>query len=53
MKDTETGRDRQREKQAPSEEPDTGLNPRTPGPLLEPKADAQRLSHPGALDFSL
>ena len=27
--------------------PDVGLDPRTPGSCLEPKADAQLLSHPG------
>ena len=31
----------------PSEEPDAGLNPRTPGSCPEPKADTQPLSHPG------
>ena len=41
-------RHRQREKQAPCQEPDTGLDPRTPGSPPEPKADAQQLSHPGA-----
>ena len=30
------------------EEPDAGLNPRTPGSRPGPKADAQPLSHPGA-----
>ena len=29
-------------------EPDVGLDPRTPGSHLEPKADGQPLSHPGA-----
>ena len=45
----ETHRDtyRQREKQAPCTEPSVGLDPRTPGSLPEPKADAQPLSHPG------
>ena len=38
---------RQREKQAPCREPDMGLNPGTPGPCPELKADAQPLSHPG------
>ena len=33
-------RHRQREKQAPCREPDVGLDPRTPGSLPEPKADA-------------
>ncbi len=51
MRDTqrERQRHRQREKQAPCREPDVGLDPRTPGSLPEPKADAQPLSHPGAL----
>ena len=39
-------RHRQREKQAPCEEPDVGLDPRTSRPEL--KSDAQPLSHPGA-----
>ena len=43
----DTGRDRQREKQAPCREPDVGLHPGTPGSHSEPKADAQPLSHPG------
>ena len=38
---------RQREKQAPYEEPDVGFDPRTPGSRPDPKADAQPLSHPG------
>ena len=38
-------RDTQRE--APYREHDAGLDPRTPGSLPEPKADAQPLSHPG------
>ena len=37
------------EKQAPCRELDVGLDPRTPGSQPEPKADAQPLSHPGAL----
>ena len=41
-------RHRQREKQAPREEPDAGLDPRTLGSGPEPKADAQPLSHPNA-----
>ena len=48
MRDTQRGRDRQREKQAPYGEPDAGLDPRTPGSRPEPKADAQPLSHPDA-----
>ena len=39
----------QREKQAPGREPDVGLDPRTPGSHIGPKADAQPLSHPGVL----
>ena len=31
MRDTERGRDRQREKQAPCREPDVGLDPGSPG----------------------
>ena len=31
--------ERQREEQAPRREPDVGLDPRTPGSGLEPKAD--------------
>ena len=31
-----------------AEEPDVGLDPITPGSRPEPKADAERLSHPGA-----
>ena len=49
MIDTERERQRHRqmEKQAPSREPDVGLNPRTPGSRPEPKAGAKPLSHPG------
>ena len=47
MRDTQRDRHRQREKQAPCRDPDVGLDPRTPGSLPEPKADAQPLSHPG------
>ena len=39
---------RQGKKQAPCGEPDTGLDPRTPGSRPELKADAQPLGHPGA-----
>ena len=46
MIDRERQRQRQREKQAPCWEPDMGLDPRTPGSSLGPKADAQPLSHP-------
>ena len=44
----ESQRHRQREKQVPCEEPDAGLNPRTPGSRPEPKAHIQPLSHLGA-----
>ena len=49
MRDTEreSQRQRQKEKQAPCGEPDAGLDPRTPGLQLEPKADAQPLNHQG------
>ena len=48
MRDTEKRqRHSWREKQAPPREPDAGLDPRTPGSHLEPKADAQPLSHAG------
>ena len=42
-------RERQREKQAPCQEPDAGLDPRTPGSGPGPKAGAKPLSHPGIL----
>ena len=38
-REKEGQRHRQREKQAPHREPDVGLDPRTPGSCLEPKAD--------------
>ena len=44
-------RHRQKEKQAPCREPDTGLDPGTPGSRLVLKADAQPLSHPGIPEF--
>ena len=47
MRDTEKQRHRQREKQDLCREPNAGPNCRTPGSRLEPKADAQPLSHPG------
>ena len=40
-------RHRQREKQVPCREPDTGLDPGTPGSCPGPKAGAKPLSHPG------
>ena len=55
MTDTEKERQRhrQREKQAPCEDPYVGLDPRTPGSRPGPKADAQPLSHPGALHLEI
>ena len=47
MKQRERQRCRQREKQAPQRKPDAELDPRTPGSLPEPKADAQPLNHTG------
>ena len=47
MRDTERGRDRQREKQALCRDPDVGLDPGIPESCPEPKTDAQPLSHPG------
>ena len=49
MTDTEREkqRHRQREKPAPCREPNAGLDPRTLGSHLEPKADVQLLSSPG------
>ena len=44
----ERQRHKQREKQAPCGESGAGLNPRTLGSRLEPKAEAQSLTHPGA-----
>ena len=46
---TESGRHRQREKQAPCREPNAGLHPRTPGSLHKWKANAQPLNHPDIL----
>ena len=40
-------RERQRQKQAPCQEPDVGLSPGTPGSPPGPKAGAKPLSHPG------
>ena len=45
--DRERQRHRQREKQASCREPDSGLDPRTPGSLPKPKAGTKPLSHPG------
>ena len=46
-----TERERQRQKQAPCKEPNAGLDLRILGSRLEPKADAQPLSHPGVPVF--
>ena len=43
----ERQRHRRREKQAPRQEPDAGLDPRTPESRPGPKAGAKPLSHPG------
>ena len=40
-------RHRWKEKQAPCQEPDVGLDPGVPGSRPGPKADAKPLSHPG------
>ena len=54
MRDTEREgqRHRQREMQAPCGKPDAELHLRTLGSQPEPKANAQPLSHPGALGVS-
>ena len=48
---SERQRCRQREKRAPCGEPDPELDPRTPGSLPEPKADAQPLSYQMPLKY--
>ena len=49
MRDTEKQGQgqKQREKQAPCWEPDSGLDPWSPGSHLELKAGTESLSHPG------
>ena len=47
MIDIERQRHRRREKQAPCREPDSGLDPGTPGLYPGPKAGTKPLSHPG------
>ena len=48
MGDTEReAKTRQREKQAPCREPDTGLDPGTPGSRPGPKAGTEPLSYRG------
>ena len=44
MRDTDRERERQRQKQAPCREPDTGINPRSPGSGPGLKAGAKLLS---------
>ena len=51
MRDRARQRHRQREEQAPCQDPDVGFNPRTPGSRPEPKSDGQPLSHPGVPQF--
>ena len=52
MRDTHREAETQAEGEAGSlHEPDAGLDPRIPGSQPEPKADAQPLSHPGALSI--
>ena len=51
-RDREAQRHRRREKQAPCREPDSGLDPGTPGSRLWPKAGAKPLSHPGIPGFT-
>ena len=46
-RERERQRHRRKEKQAPCWEPDTGLDPRTPGPCPGPDAGAKPLSYPG------
>ena len=43
----DTERERGREKQAPRQEPNVGLDPGTPGLCPGPKSGAKPLSHPG------
>ena len=52
MTEREREAETQIEREAGSlEEPDAGLDPRTPGSHPELKADVQPLSHPGVPDF--
>ncbi|CAK7296268.1 Protein FMC1 homolog [Vulpes lagopus] len=46
-RERERQRHRKKEKQAPCQEPDVGLDPKTPGSGPGPKAGAKLLSHPG------
>ena len=46
-RDRERQRHKRREKQAPCQEPEAGLDPGTPGLHPGPKAGAKLLSHPG------
>ena len=45
MSHTEKEAERQREMQAPSEEPNAGLDPRTPGPQDHNLSQGQTLNH--------
>ena len=49
-RERERQRHRRRKKQAPCLEPNTGLDPGTPGLRPGPKAGAKPLSHPGIPD---
>ena len=52
MRDTDRGRHIGRGRsRLPAGVPDAGLDPRTPGSQPKPKADAQPLSHLGALSL--
>ena len=54
MRDIERGRDLGRGRSRLSAgESDARLNPRTPGPCSEPKADTQPLSNPGILKSNI
>ena len=46
-REREKERHRRKEKQAPCQEPDVGLDPRTPGSRSGPKAGTKPVSHPG------
>ena len=50
MRHTEREAETHTEKRPPFGEPDAGLDPRTLESCPKPKADAQPLSHPGALN---
>ena len=52
-RERERQRHRRKEKQAPCQEPNVGLDPRTPGSRPGPKAGAKPLSHQGSPLFRL